>query len=172
MTPEDEPPQPENLCRPDDTGRFFMNTIASSSRWLFLLSVLSSALIATALFVYGFILSITLVLAAFYFSVFTFQFSLEAMKHMMAASIEIMDIFLVATVFSIVSLGFYELFIAKAPLPGWLKICDLEDLKAKLLGRVIIALSVLLLGVALTWDGQSDILAFGLAIAAYLWVHH
>jgi uncharacterized membrane protein YqhA len=90
-----------------------------------------------------------------------------------------MDIFLVATVFYIVSLGFYEIFIAKAPLPGWLKICTLDDLKAKLLGMVIIALAVLLLGDALTWDGQSDFLAFGLAISSgigaiafYLWVKH
>jgi uncharacterized membrane protein YqhA len=175
MTPGDERQETNDICRPDDTGRFFMNTIASSSRWLFLLSVLGSALIATALFVYGFVLAIGVILKSFS----TVTFSLESMKVLMAASIEIMDIFLVATVFYIVSLGFYELFIAKAPLPGWLKICSLDDLKAKLLGMVIIALAVLLLGVALTWDGQSDILAFGLAtssgivsIAAYLWVKH
>jgi uncharacterized membrane protein YqhA len=152
-----------------------MNTIASSSRWLFLLSVLGSALIATARFVYGFILAIGIVLKSFS----AVAFSLESMKIMMAGSIEITDIFLVATVFYIVSLGFYEIFIAKAPLPGWLKICTLDDLKAKLLGMVIIALAVLLLGDALTWDGQSDFLAFGLAISSgigaiafYLWVKH
>jgi uncharacterized membrane protein YqhA len=83
----------------------------------------------------------------------------------------------VATVFYIIALGFYELFIAKAPLPGWLKICDLDDLKSKLLGLVIIALSVLVLGEALTWDGTSSIAAFGVATAAgiaaisfYVWV--
>jgi uncharacterized membrane protein YqhA len=107
------------------------------------------------------------------------DFSLESMKIVMAASIQIIDLFLVATVFYIVSLGFYELFIAKAPLPGWLKICNLDDLKTKVLGLVIIALSVLLLGAALTWEGTSDILAFGLAtssgiiaIAVYIWVKH
>ena len=84
-----------------------------------------------------------------------------------------------ATVFYIVALGLYELFIAKAPLPGWLKICDLDDLKTKLLGLVIIALSVLILGEALTWDGSAYILAFGLATSAgiaaislYVWVKH
>jgi hypothetical protein len=35
-----------DTCQPDDTGRFFMNTIALSSRWLFLLTVLGSALIS------------------------------------------------------------------------------------------------------------------------------
>jgi len=76
-------------------------------------------------------------------------------------------------------LASHELFIAKAPLPGWLKICDLDDLKDKLLGLVIIALAVLILGAAPTWDGTTDILAFGIAIAAgiadisaYVWVRH
>ena len=79
--------------------------------------------------------------------------------------------------FYIIALGLYELFIAKAPLPGWLEICDLDDLKDKLLGLVIIALAVLILGETLTWNGSGDILSFGLAIAAgiaaisaYIWV--
>jgi uncharacterized membrane protein YqhA len=150
-----------------------MNTIALSSRWLFLLTVLGSALISLALFVFGFLSAVTLILNSFSID----EFTIESMKNLMAASIQIIDLFLVATVFYIISLGFYELFIAKAPLPGWLKICSLDDLKTKLLGLVIIALSVLLLGSALTWDGTSDILAFGLAtssgiiaIAVYLWV--
>jgi uncharacterized membrane protein YqhA len=175
MIPRNEQQDTGATCQPDDTGRFFMNTIASSSRWLFLLTVLGSALIAVALFVYGFILAITIILQSFS----AIEFSLESMKILMAASIEVIDVFLVATVFYIVSLGFYELFIAKAPLPGWLNICDLDDLKTKVLGMVIIALAVLLLGVALTWDGHTDIFAFGLAIssgiiaiAAYLWVKH
>lgn len=175
MTIPNEQQETGDSCHPDDTGRLFMNTIALSSRWLFLLTVLGSALISVALFIYGFLLAITILVN----SIFTLEFSLESMKIFMAASIQIIDLFLVATVFYIVSLGFYELFIAKAPLPGWLRICDLDDLKTKLLGLVIIALSVLLLGYALTWEGTSDILAFGLAIssgiiaiAIYLWVKH
>lgn len=162
-------------CQPDDTGRFFMNTIASGSRWLFLLAVLGSALISVVLFVYGFVLAIITLVLAFPGN----DFSINTMKSLMAASIEIIDLFLVATVFYIVALGLYELFIAKAPLPGWLKICDLDDLKTKLLGLVIIALSVLVLGEALTWEGGAEILAFGLAISAgiaaislYIWVKH
>ena len=44
---------------------------------------------------------------------------------------------------------------------------------------IIIALAVLVLGAALTWDGTSAILEYGLAIAAgiaaisfYVWVKH
>ena len=173
MTKINEPSDTDTPCQSDGTSRFFMNTIALSSRWLFLLTVLGSALISIALFVFGFLSAVTLILNSFSID----EFTIESMKNLMAASIQIIDLFLVATVFYIISLGFYELFIAKAPLPGWLKICSLDDLKTKLLGLVIIALSVLLLGSALTWDGTSDILAFGLAtssgiiaIAVYLWV--
>jgi uncharacterized membrane protein YqhA len=173
MTKITEPAETDAPCQSDSTSRFFMNTIALSSRWLFLLTVLGSALISIALFVYGFISAVTLIINSFSMN----EFNIESMKNLMAASIQIIDLFLVATVFYIISLGFYELFIAKAPLPGWLKICSLDDLKTKLLGLVIIALSVLLLGSALTWDGTSNSLAFGLAtssgiiaIAVYLWV--
>jgi uncharacterized membrane protein YqhA len=175
MTADNNQQETGDSCESDDTGRFFMNTIAFSSRWFFLLAVIGSSLISITLFVYGFILSLTTIVQSFS----AMDFSVESMKIVMAVSIQIIDLFLVATVFYVVSLGFYELFIAKAPLPGWLKICDLDDLKTKVLGLVIIALSVLFLGAALTWDGSSDILAFGLAtssgiiaIAVYIWVKH
>jgi uncharacterized membrane protein YqhA len=175
MTADNNQQETGDSCESDDTGRFFMNTIAFSSRWFFLLAVIGSSLISITLFVYGFILSLTTIVQSFS----AMDFSVESMKIVMAVSIQIIDLFLVATVFYVVSLGFYELFIAKAPLPGWLKICNLDDLKTKVLGLVIIALSVLFLGAALTWDGSSDILAFGLAtssgiiaIAVYIWVKH
>ena len=105
------------------------------------------------------------------------QFDIHILNEYLATFIKIIDIFLVATVFYIIALGFFELFIAKAPLPGWLKICDLDDLKDKLLGLVVIALAVVLLGEALTWDKTANILSFGLAVAAgiaaisvYFWV--
>ena len=129
MTQTNEPAETDTPCQSDGTSRFFMNTIALSSRWLFLLTVLGSALISIALFVFGFLSAVTLILNSFSID----EFTIESMKNLMAASIQIIDLFLVATVFYIISLGFYELFIAKAPLPGWLKICSLDDLKTKLL---------------------------------------
>jgi uncharacterized membrane protein YqhA len=87
---------------------------------------------------------------------------------------------LVATVFYLISLGLYELFIAKAPLPGWVEIRNLDDLKTKLLGLAVIALVVIFLGAALTMSLSTvNILEFGISIAfmiaavsAYLWVKH
>jgi uncharacterized membrane protein YqhA len=107
------------------------------------------------------------------------EFSVHFLKEILATFIEIIDVFLVATVFYILALGLYELFFAKAPLPGWLRICTLDDLKSLLLGMIIMALAVLVLGAALTWDGTGAILEYGVAIAAgiaaisfYGWVKH
>ncbi len=165
----------EESCVPADSSSPVIRFISGSSKWLFLLAVLGTALIAIFLFVLGFIVIIFTIVG----SLVSPQVDLHSLKVFMSVFIEVIDVFLVATVFYIIALGLYELFIAKAPLPGWLKICDLDDLKEKLLGLVIIALSVLILGETLTWDGSSSILAFGIAIAAaiaaisvYIWVRH
>jgi len=162
-----------DTCEPDQGGGSMIKAIVSSSKWLFTLAVIGTALISVFLFAMGFIV----VIYAIVNTVVNPDFSVHFLKDLLATFIEIIDVFLVATVFYIIALGFYELFISKAPLPGWLKICDLDDLKSKLLGLVIIALSVLVLGEALTWDGTSSIAAFGVATAAgiaaisfYIWV--
>lgn len=153
----------------------FMEMLASSSSWLFVLAVLGSALVSVGLFVFGFVLAVLTVLDTFT----TLRFEPAALEALLSVSIKIIDIFLVATVFYVISLGLYELFIAKAPLPGWVEIRDLDDLETKLLGVVVIALAVLVLGQAVTWrsDASTSILDFGLAvgasilaISAYLWV--
>jgi uncharacterized membrane protein YqhA len=154
----------------------FMNMLAMSSTWLFSLAVIGTGIIAAVLFIYGFLLSIAGVIHL----VQIFTLNMEVVKEFLVVSIEIIDIFLVATVFYLISLGLYELFIAKAPLPGWVEIRNLDDLKTKLLGLAVIALVVIFLGAALTMSlATVNILEFGIAIAliiaavsAYLWVKH
>jgi uncharacterized membrane protein YqhA len=167
-------PDPES-CQPDPHGSAMIRFITNSSKWLFTLAVLGTALISVFLFILGFLI----VVYAIGHSVMYSSVDLRSLKEVLATFIEIIDVFLVATVFYIIALGFYELFIAKAPLPGWLKICSLDDLKGKLLGLVIIALAVLVLGEGLTWNGSDSILGFGLAISSgiaaislYIWVKH
>jgi uncharacterized membrane protein YqhA len=168
-------PLDSEACQPDLRGNAMIRAIVSLSKWLFSLAVIGTALISVFLFVIGFLIVIYAIANSLLNPVIEIRF----LKELLATFIEIIDVFLVATVFYIIALGFYELFIAKAPLPGWLKICDLDDLKSKLLGLVIIALAVLVLGEALTWNGSDKILAFGLAISSgiaaislYVWVKH
>ena len=173
MTSGQEREDTSDTCQPYTPGSTTIRTITFSGKWLFTLAVIGTAVISVYLFAVGFVSVFTTIAS----SLSPPHFDIDALNESMATFIKIIDIFLVATVFYIIALGFYELFIAKAPLPGWLKICDLDDLKDKLLGLVIIALAVALLGEALTWDKTASIFSFGLAVAAgiaaisvYFWV--
>ena len=64
------------------------------------------------------------------------------------------------------ALGLYALFVDDTlPLPHWLEIHDLDDLKAKLISVVIAVLAVLFLGEVVKWDGQRELLGIGAGIA-------
>jgi uncharacterized membrane protein YqhA len=79
------------------------------------------------------------------------------------------DYALLATVLYVLALGLYSLFVDdRVPMPAWLRIHDLGNLKELLAGVVVVAIAVIFLGQALTWDGKSDLLAPGLASAAVI----
>ncbi len=79
------------------------------------------------------------------------------------------DYALLATVLYVLALGLYSLFVDdKIPMPGWLRIQALGQLKELLAGVVVVAIAVIFLGQALTWDGTTDLLAPGLASAAVI----
>jgi uncharacterized membrane protein YqhA len=79
------------------------------------------------------------------------------------------DYALLATVLYVLALGLYSLFVDdRVPMPAWLRIRDLGHLKELLAGVVVVAIAVIFLGQALTWDGQTDLLAPGLASAAVI----
>ena len=80
--------------------------------------------------------------------------------------IEITDIILLGTVLYIVALGLYQLFIDhNLPLPRWLKVNDLTDLKRDLIGVVVVLLGVSFLGEVVNWEGDNNVLPLGVAIA-------
>ncbi|WP_220682681.1 YqhA family protein [Methanofollis formosanus] len=155
------------------SSEWCVRVIASSSKALFTLAVVGSALTAVTLFISGFFLSLITIVEMFV----AWSAGADVLVEILSTSIKVIDTFLVATVFYVISLGLYELFIARAPLPGWVEIRTLDDLKTKLLGVVVIALAVLFLGEAVTWRDEASILHFGLgigalivAISVYLWV--
>jgi uncharacterized membrane protein YqhA len=118
-------------------------------------------LLATLLFLYGAFHSVGLV-----FEVLENQIG---GKKLVIGAIELVDYFLLATVFYITSIGLYELFIDDSiEVPAWLEIHTLDDLKVKLLGVVVTVLGVLFLGQIVTWDGQRELLGYGVSIAAVI----
>jgi uncharacterized membrane protein YqhA len=94
------------------------------------------------------------------------DFTPKAAKALAVDLIETVDIFLIAIVAYIMSLQLYSLFVDDSlPLPKWLQVDDLDDLKQQLVSVVIAVLGVLFLRQAVAWDGSSDLLRYGAALA-------
>ena len=131
-----------------------------ASRVLIILAVLGSLLAAVTLLVYGLLESTQLIWA----TIETGEVSRKGAKALALEFIEIVDLFLLGVVFYIISLGLYELFISSdVAVPGWLSIKTLDDLKAKLIAVVIVVIGVLFLGQVVGWDGERDLMGYGIA---------
>jgi uncharacterized membrane protein YqhA len=132
-----------------------------ATRYLIVLAVLCIAVAATATIVYATVLTVGIVAGPVHTWV-----GPTITKALILGVIELVDLFLTGTTLYIIAFGLYELFFDQhLPSPAWLAIRDLDDLKAKVLGVVIVILAVLFLGQALTWDGERDLLRFGGPIA-------
>jgi uncharacterized membrane protein YqhA len=138
-----------------------MSRLLSLSRYLALIPVFCIFLAAAALLIYGALLTGQMLFALFTAgSIDTTQ-----SKALLVRSIELADLFLLATVLYVMAVGLYELFIDDTVgLPAWLEIHNLDDLKDKLIGVVIVVLGVVFLGQVITWDGERDLLSFGAAV--------
>jgi len=83
--------------------------------------------------------------------------------------IELADIFLLATVLYIMALGLFELFIDdRLPLPHWLEIHTLDDLKEKLVGVVVVVLAVSFLGAVIEAESARALMELGIGVAAVI----
>jgi uncharacterized membrane protein YqhA len=134
-----------------------MKTVLGASRYLILLAVVAAFASAVTLLVFGAYetgLEILHILSG------------EVPTSISVTFIELADLFLLGVVLYIIALGLYELFIDDSiPVPEWLQIHTLDDLKAKLISVVIVVLGVLFLKQVVAWDGQQNLLTFGGGIA-------
>ncbi len=139
--------------------------ILASSRYLVIIAVLGSFLAAIALIFYGGLTTVNILIEVFTHATFTIM----GAKHLAVECIEVIDLFLLATVLYIVALGLYELFIDEnLPVLPWLVINDLDDLKAKLTGVITVSLAVTFLAYVVEWDGNTNILALGVSVGVVL----
>jgi uncharacterized membrane protein YqhA len=134
--------------------------ILSWTRFLIIFAVIGSFLGATALLIYG-TYDIYTVLAGLFGDIGKVK-----AKQLLLDVIEVIDVYLLSTVFYVISVGLYELFIQdNLPMPDWLEFHNLDDLKNKLVGVIIVALAVLFLGQIVSWDGTTDLLPYGASVA-------
>jgi len=92
-----------------------------------------------------------------------------AQKELIGKLVQQADTALLATVLYVIALGLYSLFVDDdIPMPAWLQIHHLDDLKQLLAAVVVVVLGVLFLGYALIWDGSTELLTVGLACGAVI----
>lgn len=132
------------------------------SRVSILIPVISSLLAGLTLLIYGAAQTITTIGHALTVG----HVSSKEAKMMILSFIEIIDLFLLATVLYITGLGLYELFIDnRIKVPAWLEIRNIDDLKSKLTSVVVVILGVVFLGQAVKWESGKEILTFGVSVA-------
>jgi len=86
----------------------------------------------------------------------------ENSKQLILFFIEVVNLFLLATVFYVTALGFYELFIDdRIKVSIWLEINTIDDLKTQLTSVLVVVLSVLFLAEVVRWNGGTNILPLG-----------
>lgn len=134
---------------------------ALQSRFIAVFAIVGTALSALAVFIYG----------AIFVGVAVWDAATgglpneENLKHLTLQLVEATDAFLLGTVLYIVSIGFFQLFIdSDLAIPGWMRITDLDQLKSKLVGVIVVLLAVTFLGKVSNWQGGDDIFYLGASI--------
>ena len=96
----------------------------------------------------------------------------ELTGHNLGFLLLLTDLFLVGATLMIAAFGFYDLFIAgidadrsSLRLPGWLRMRDLDDLKARVISMVILVAAVTFADVAVESEGGLNTLYLGAAVA-------
>src|SRR5215203_5798642 len=71
--------------------------------------------------------------------------------------IQLMDTYLIATVFYIFTVAIYELFIGDLDLPAWLVIHNLDELKSKLTSLIVLVIAITFLEHFIGWQDAQTI---------------
>ena len=95
------------------------------------------------------------------------QFSVHHVDHLGVQVVQLTDSILLGTVLYIISLSLYQLFIDDTiPVPKWMRVHDLMELKRDLVSVTVVLLSVTFLGEVVDRSSDDTILPLGIAIAA------
>ncbi len=134
-----------------------MKKIVEKSKNLILIAVASTLVASAAAFLLGMIKTLSVVV--------NIILSYGKDPSASIALVELMDVFLIATVLFIFAMGMYELFIGSISLPEWLIIRNLHDLKAKLSSVIILVMGIIFLEHLVEWKDPQGTFFFGIAVA-------
>jgi uncharacterized membrane protein YqhA len=134
-----------------------MKKILAGTRYLAVIGVVALLVSALAAFGWGVVKTVD--------AVSLIVSSLGHANGITIALVEIVDAFLIATTLLIFSMGIYELVVGDLPVPDWMQIHNLHDLKSKLGGLLILVMAVKFLEKLAEWKNGQETLFFALAIA-------
>jgi len=115
-----------------------------------------------------FLLSLIVMIYAFveggFAAIEILQFS-DSEYNIIYNTMTVVDLFLLGFSVLIASVGIYELFVGVLPnMPDWLRMEDLESLKGVLVKTVIVVLGISFMGRVVTWEGEENLLEYGIAV--------
>ena len=143
-----------------------MRTVFRSLRFLILIAVIALLIATLAVFVFGLISTIVIVIETFGHG----HYGAEGARTLSVELIEMIDLFLLGTILFITAVGLQELFIdpgMKELIPKWMSVESLDQLKFNLLAVIVVMLAVLFLGVAASYEltDEVNIFDYGVAVA-------
>lgn len=140
-----------------------MRTVFGFMRYLILIAVIGLLVCTVAVFFYAGIFTVVTVVETFQHG----AYDAHGARQFSAELIELIDLYLLGTVLLITAVGLHQLFIdPHIPLPAWLVVSNLEQLKANLVAVIIVMLAVLFLGEAASGlDGSATLLEYGAGVA-------
>lgn len=91
----------------------------------------------------------------------------SSLKESIVSVLTAVDAILLGTVLLVIGYGLYELFIdAELPVPLWLRVYDLDDLKSKLIGVVVAIIAVVFVGIFVDAKRSADVISYGVGAGA------
>jgi uncharacterized membrane protein YqhA len=130
-------------------------------RFMVLIAVVGLLIGALAVFVFGGIATVNIVIDAFQEGDYTGH----GLRSLTIGMVEVVDDFLLGAVLFITASGLYQLFISPdVDVPEWMRIESVEELKGQLVAVIVVMLGILFLGAATEYSGES-ILELGIAVA-------
>lgn len=117
---------------------------------------------------------ITLAIGVYFYSFYeigqvikTIVFEKPGEGEVILKSLKAIDSVLIGVVFFIIGLGLFELFIGPIDnLPEWFHIKNIDQLKTMLIKVIVVVMGVSFTGRIVTWNGSSDLLNYGVGLAA------
>jgi uncharacterized membrane protein YqhA len=137
-----------------------MKKLLLMTKYTILIPVLGSLIASITAQIFGFVAIWRVVVELTHLTSLTEK----TLKTVSVSLVGIIELFLLGTVLYVIANGLYILFIDDTlEVPEWLHVKSIDDLDAKLIGIVVILLSVTFLSAVVEMSGEASILTLGIS---------